>query len=60
VRVRSCRRSAMESAKKLEKDGDLTEDSLRDTVAEIQKLTDRYVADLDKHTANKEAELMKI
>lgn len=60
VRVRSCRRSAMESAKKLEKDGDLTEDSLRDTVAEIQKLTDRFVADLDKHTANKEAELMKI
>ncbi len=60
VRVRSCRRSAMESAKKLEKEGVLTEDSLRDTIAEIQKLTDRFVADLDKHTANKEAELMKI
>ena len=60
VRIRSCRRSAMEAAKKLQKDGDLTEDGLRDTEAEIQKLTDRFVADLDKHTANKEAELMKI
>ena len=60
VRVRSCRRAAMESAKKLEKDGSLTEDGLRDAEAEIQKLTDRFVADLDKHTANKDAELMKI
>lgn len=60
VRVRSCRRSAMEGAKKLEKDGDLTEDSLRDAENDIQKLTDRFVADIDKHTAAKEAELMKI
>ena len=60
VRVRSCRRTAMEAAKKLEKDGSLTEDGLRDTEAEIQKLTDRFVADLDRHTVTKEAELMKI
>lgn len=60
VRVRSCRRTAMDSAKKLEKEGDLTEDSLRDTESEIQKLTDRFIADLDKHAATKEAELMKI
>lgn len=60
VRMRSCRRSAMEAAKKLEKEGGLTEDSLRDAETVIQKLTDRFVADLDKHTANKEAELMKI
>jgi ribosome recycling factor len=60
VRLRSCRRHAMDAAKKLEKDGDLSEDELRDTEGEIQKLTDRFVADLDKHTAHKEAELMKI
>ena len=60
VRVRACRRTAMDTAKKLEKDGSLTEDGLRDTELEIQKLTDRFVADLDKHTAAKEAELMKI
>lgn len=60
VRLRSCRRHAMDVAKKLEKDGDLSEDGLRDIEGEIQKLTDRFVADLDKHTAHKEAELMKI
>jgi ribosome recycling factor len=60
VRIRSCRRSAMDTAKKLEKSGDLSEDSLRDTESEIQKLTDRSVAELDRHAANKEAELMKI
>jgi len=60
VRVRACRRAGMESAKKLEKEGDLTEDSLRDAEAEIQKLTDRAVAEIDKLAAHKEAELMKI
>lgn len=60
VRVRACRRSAMEGAKKLEKEGALTEDSLRDAETDIQKLTDRFVGDVDKHTATKEAELMKI
>jgi len=60
VRVRSCRRAAMEGSKKLEKDGGLTEDSLRDAENDIQKLTDRFVAEIDKHTAAKEAELMKI
>ncbi len=60
VRVRACRRAGMESAKKLEKEGDLTEDSLRDTETEIQKLTDRSVAEIDKLAAQKEAELMKI
>ncbi len=60
VRVRACRRTAMDSSKKLEKEGDLTEDALRDTEEEIQKLTDRFVGSIDKHAANKEAELMKI
>jgi ribosome recycling factor len=60
VRIRSCRRTAMDASKKLQKEGDLTEDGLRDAETEIQKLTDRFVADLDKHTVTKEAELMKI
>lgn len=60
VRIRACRRTGMEQAKKLQKDGELTEDTLRDTEAEIQKLTDRFVADVDKHVEAKEAELMKI
>jgi len=60
VRVRSCRREAMETAKKLQKAGDLTEDALRDSEADIQKLTDKAVADIDTHVANKERDLMKI
>jgi ribosome recycling factor len=60
VRIRACRRTAIDTAKKLQKDGKLTEDELRDTESEVQKLTDKVVAEIDKHTAAKEAELMKI
>lgn len=60
VRLRSSRRNAIESGKKLEKSGDLSEDSLRDLEADVQKLTDRFVTDVDKHVDTKEAELMKI
>lgn len=60
VRVRACRRTAMDTAKKLEKDGDITEDALSDAEEQIQKLTDRMVAEIEKHTSHKEAELMKV
>ena len=60
VRIRACRRTGIDAAKKMQKAGELSEDSLRDTEAEIQKLTDRFVSELDKHTAHKEADLMKI
>ncbi|MDX2081359.1 MAG: ribosome recycling factor [Terrimicrobiaceae bacterium] len=60
VRIRACRRNAMDQAKKLQKDGILTEDTLRDAETDIQKLTDRFVTDVDKHVEAKEAELMKI
>lgn len=60
VRVRSCRREAMETAKKLQKSGDLSEDALRVAEADIQKLTDKTVTEIDTHVAKKEAELMKI
>ncbi len=60
IRIRSCRREAMEVAKKLQKDGEITEDNLRDAEADIQKLTDKYVSSIDTHVATKEAELLKI
>jgi len=60
VRVRACRREGIEAAKKLHKDGELTEDTLRDTESSVQKMTDKSVTDIDKHVATKEAELMKI
>jgi len=60
VRVRSCRREAMDAAKALQKAGELTEDDLRSAEAEIQKLTDKFVATIEKHVESKESELMKI
>ena len=60
VRIRGCRREAMEGSKKLEKEGKITEDDLERTEKEIQKLTDKNVADIDKHVAHKDAELMKV
>jgi ribosome recycling factor len=60
VRIRACRREAMDTAKKLQKDGEISEDGLKDAEGDIQKLTDRFVEAVDKHVATKEAELMKI
>ena len=60
VRVRANRRAAMDEAKKLKASGELTEDGLRDTEAEVQKLTDRFVKSIDDHLARKEAEIMKV
>lgn len=60
VRVRSCRRDAMDSVKKLEKAGDISEDELRTTEAEIQKLTDKAVASVETNVTAKEAEIMRV
>ena len=60
VRLRSCRREAMDVAKKMQKEGAISEDGLVDAEGDIQKLTDKFVSSVDKHVAAKEAELMKI
>ena len=60
VRVRAARRHAMDAAKRMQKDGGLTEDDLKSAETQIQKLTDKYVADVDSQVASKEADIMKI
>lgn len=60
VRIRAARRHAMETAKKMQKDGGLTEDDLKSAETQIQKLTDKYVADVDSQVASKEGDIMKI
>jgi ribosome recycling factor len=60
VRVRANRRAALDEAKKLKVSGGLTEDGMRDTESEVQKLTDRFVKSIDDHLARKEAEIMKV
>jgi ribosome recycling factor len=60
VRIRAARRHAMETAKKMQKDGGLTEDDLKGAEAQIQKLTDKHVAEVDAQMVSKEADIMKI
>ena len=60
VRVRANRRAALDEAKKLKASGGLTEDGMRDTESEVQKLTDRFVKSIDDHLTRKDAEIMKV
>src|SRR3954470_13487649 len=58
-RVRSARREGIDGLKKLEKDGDLSEDNLKSFEQEIQKLTDSANKKIDEALAAKEADIMK-
>ena len=60
IAVRNVRRDANERLKKLLKDKECSEDDERHAQADIQKLTDRYVAEIDKILHAKEADLMAI
>lgn len=59
VAIRNIRRDANDEIKKLEK-GDISEDEARDLQDEIQKLTDRFVAEVDQVLAGKEKEIMEV
>lgn len=58
--MRNVRRDANDSLKKLEKDKEITEDELKKAVDEVQKLTDKFVADVDRKCSAKEKEIMDI
>lgn len=60
VSIRSLRRDGMDEAKKAEKEGEMTEDDLRNAENEIQKLTDKKTDEIDQILANKEKEIMNI
>lgn len=60
VAVRNVRRDANEQLKKLLKDKAISEDEDRRAQEDIQKLTDKYIAEVDKVFQTKEAELMAI
>ncbi len=60
IAVRNVRRDANEQLKKLLKDHKVSEDDERHAQADVQKLTDRFIADIDKQLATKETELMAI
>lgn len=60
VAVRNLRRDANEQAKRLLKDKLITEDDERRSTDEVQKLTDRTIAEIDKLISGKEAEIMAV
>ena len=60
VAVRNIRRDANEHLKKLLKDKETSEDEERKAQEEIQKMTDRHIADIDKLLHAKEADLMAV
>ena len=60
VVLRGVRRDSNESVKKMLKDKLISEDDERRSSEEIQKLTDRYIAEVDRMVAEKEAEIMKV
>ncbi|MDH2915967.1 MAG: ribosome recycling factor [Gallionella sp.] len=60
VAVRNIRRDANEQLKKLLKDKEVGEDEERRAQDEVQKLTDRFVAEIDKALQAKEVDLMAV
>jgi ribosome recycling factor len=60
VAVRNLRRDANEHAKKLLKDKLITEDEERRLMDDVQKLTDRVIAEVDKLVQGKEAEILAV
>ena len=60
VAIRSIRRDAMEDAKVQKKNGEITEDDVKNIEKDIQKLTDNYIKDIDAIIASKEKEILEV
>lgn len=60
VSVRNDRKSANDKIKKLEKDKEITVDESKSAQDNIQKITDKYIAQIDKVLKEKEAEILKV
>lgn len=60
VAIRNGRRDGNDQLKKQQKDGELTEDELKKAQDELQKITDKYIQQIDDLVAAKEKELMEV
>ena len=60
VAVRAVRRDGIDEFKKKQKDSEITEDELKQAEEQIQKLTDKYVEQIDKVADEKEKEIMTL
>ena len=60
VAVRNARRDGIDLAKKLGKDGEMTEDEVKQAENKIQELTDKSIGEIDKILSDKESEVLSI
>jgi len=60
IAVRNVRRDANDSLKKLEKGKEISEDERKKAEEDVQELTNKYVAEIDKHFQEKEKEILAI
>ncbi|MBI1362899.1 MAG: ribosome recycling factor [Proteobacteria bacterium] len=60
VAVRNVRRDGMDELKKLQKDGEISEDDARRASDQVQKITDDFVASVDKVLADKEKDILHV
>ena len=60
VSVRNIRRHEVESAKKMQKSGELPEDDAHKLTSEIQKITDTFVGQIDDALVSKESDIMAV
>ena len=60
VALRNERREANDKIKKMEKDGELTEDDAKKATEEVQKIIDKYTKVVDEMVVKKEKEIMEV
>ncbi len=60
VAVRNVRRDGMDSLKKMEKDGEISQDEQKSLEGDVQKLTDKFTTRIDEALKVKEAEIMQV
>lgn len=60
VAVRNVRRDGMDTLKKMEKDGDISEDDQRQQSDKVQQLTDKVIKEIDDLLSQKDADIMQV
>jgi ribosome recycling factor len=60
ISIRNIRRDSNEHLKKGQKDGEISEDDSHKAVDKVQKLTDKYIGEIDNVLADKEREIMEV
>jgi ribosome recycling factor len=60
IAVRNVRRDGIDMLKKMEKDGEISQDEQRAWTDEIQKLTDSSIKTIDESVASKETEILQV